>query len=91
MCICCCNIYGCCKKALCNDCGEFTKNTSICPICENSTNIQFECEFCKDSHPIEVFHLNFPYIDICDSCSLVVILCKECGNWATEDPCGNCA
>jgi hypothetical protein len=51
---------------------------------------KYICEFCKESHPIEVYHLNFPYTDICDSCSLVVIRCEKCNKWGVDDLCNSC-
>lgn len=47
----------------------------------------YECESCFDKYPIGCFHLNFPDLYICDSCSLVVIRCERCFRWNVDERC----
>ena len=57
---------------------------------QNSVSVTYKCEFCCTNYPIDVYSLNFPSTDICDSCSIVVVRCEKCNKWATEEICNKC-
>ena len=91
-CMRCCVLYGCCKSSICNNCIPTRDRISPCPLCKNQKpdSVIYKCDFCNVNHSIDVYSLNFPSTDICDSCSIVVVRCEKCNKWATDEICENC-